>query len=147
MTISVEERLKLKESFELGAYILISRYLSRTYGLEELRRFADFWARTASANRRVILERSQQEFLAWEAKMEKVWVGREVETLDEKTYVGVAPSCPLKRATNQHGMELPVDYFCDYVCSVMYPLGYRLLGLDGRIEKVMDGCRLEIRSS
>jgi len=142
--VSLEEELKLRESFEFGAYILITQYLARTYGLGELRRFAKFWTETASASRRNILEKSKQEFLAWEAKMEKVWVGRDVERLDSKRYVGVVKSCPLKLITNKHRMELPIDYFCDCICSIIYPEGYRLLGLDGRIEKVKEGCRVEI---
>jgi len=142
--VPLEEELKLRKSFEVGAYILITQYLARTHGLEELRRFAKFWAETASASRRKILEKSKQEFLAWEAKIEKVWIGREVERLDGKGYVGVVKSCPLKLIANRHRMELPIDYFCDYICSIIYPEGYRLLGLDSCIEKVKDGCRLEI---
>jgi hypothetical protein len=142
--VSFEEELKLRKSFEFGAYILITQYLAKTYDLEELRRFAKFWAETASASRRNIMERSKEEFLAWEAKMEKVWIGRDVERLDSKGYVGVVKSCPLKLLTNKHHMKLPIDYFCDYICSIIYTEGYRLLGLDSRIEKVKEGCRLEI---
>jgi len=142
--IPLEEELQLRKSFEFGAYILITRYLATAYGLEELRRFAKFWAETASASRRKIMEKSKQEFLAWEAKMEKVWIGREVERLDDKGYVGVVKRCSLKLITNRHRMELPIDYFCDHICSIIYPEGYRLLGLSSRIEKVKDGCRLEI---
>lgn len=69
--VSFKEELKLRKRFEFGAYILITRYLVRTYGLKELRRFAKFWVETASASRRNIFERPKQEFLAWEAKMEK----------------------------------------------------------------------------
>ena len=67
-----------------------------------------------------------------------------VERLDGKGYVGVVKSCPLKLIANRHRMELPIDYFCDYICSIIYPEGYRLLGLNSCIEKVKDGCRLEI---
>jgi hypothetical protein len=141
---SLEEEPKLRKSFEFGSYILITQYLARTYGLEELRRCAKFWAETASASRRNIMERSKQGFLAWEAKMEKVWIGRDVERLDSKGYVGVVKSCPLKLITNRQRVELPIDYFCDYVCSIIYPEGYRLLGLNSRIGKVGEGCRLEI---
>lgn len=142
--VPFKEELKLRKSFEFGAYILITQYLAGTYGLEELLRFAKFWAEAASASRRKILEKSKQEFLAWEAKIEKVWIGRDVERLDRKGYVGVVKSCPLKLITNQHRLKLPIDYFCDYICSVIYPEGYRLLGLDSCIQKVRDGCRLEI---
>jgi len=77
--VPLEEELKLRKSFEFGAYILITQYLARTHGLEELRRFAKFWAETASASRRKILEKSKQEFIAWEAKIEKVWMGERLK--------------------------------------------------------------------
>jgi len=144
MIVPPEEELKLRKGFEFGAYILITQYLARTYGLEELRRFAKFWAEIASASRRKIFERFKQDFLAWEAKIEKVWVGREVKKLNDKGYIGIVKTCPIRLLTNQHRMELPIDYFCDYICSIIYPKGYGLLGLDSRIEKTKEGCLLEI---
>lgn len=144
MMISNQEELKLRRSFEFGAYVLIARYLARNYGMKELRRFAEFWAETAAAARKGIFEKSKEEFLAEEAKIEKAWIGREALNLSSKEYVGIVESCPLRVATNQNRMELPSDFFCDYICSVIYREGYRLLGLHSKLEKLKDGCRVEV---
>lgn len=70
--ISNQEELKLTKSFEFAAYVMITQHLARTHGLEELRRFARFWAKAAAASRRTMLERSRKYFLATEAKIENV---------------------------------------------------------------------------
>ena len=142
-TESDREDVKLKRSFEFDAYVLIAKYLAGNYGLEELRRFAIFWAETSVAAEGRMLDKSKEEFLVQEAKIEKAWVGREIETLNANRYVGFVENCPLKLAISQHRADLPPDYFCDYCCSVAHIERYRLLGLEGHIEKVRDGCRLE----
>ncbi len=143
--IPIEEELKLRKSFEFGAYLLITHYLAKTYGLGELRRFAQFWAETAAAGRRSMVEKSKQEFLAFEAKIEKVWVGREIEKLDAEGYVGIVGRCPIRLMSNQNRENLPANYFCDCICSIIYPYAYKLLGFKSSIEKVNEGCRLSIK--
>jgi hypothetical protein len=123
---------------------MITQYLAKTHGLEELHRFAKFWAEMAADGRREIIRNSRREFLGFEAKVEKVWVDRDAEKLDEKGYVGVVRACPLRKTINNNRGSLPADYFCDYVCSTIYPEGYRLLGLEGSIKKTEEGCRVEI---
>ena len=146
ITISAEEELRLRKSFEFGAYLVITHYLAKTYGVDELRKFAKFWAETAaSPQRRSIVARSKQEFLAFEAKVEKVWVGREVEKLDDKGYVGVARDCPIKLMSNKNRENLPNDYFCDNICSIIYPNGYKLLGFKSSLQKTNEGCKLMIK--
>jgi hypothetical protein len=141
--ISAQEELKLARSFEFAAYVLVTRYLVGNYGLRELRRFAEFWAETAAAQRKSIFEKSKEEFLVEEAKIEKVWVGREAVKLTGMEYVGIVKTCPLRMATNRNRKDLPVDFFCDHICSVVYREGYRLLGLHPKFEKLEDGCRVE----
>ena len=138
------EEAELRRSFEYGAYLMITQYLTKAHGLEELRRFAKFWAEMAAESRREIIRKSTREFLEFEAKVEKVWVDRDAEKLDEKGYVGVVKACPLRKTINKNRGSLPADYFCDYVCSTIYPEGYRLLGLEGSIKKTEEGCRVEI---
>ena len=146
ITVSTEEELKLRKSFEFGAYLLITHYLAKTYGIDELERFARFWAETgASLDRKSLVARSKQEFLEFEAKIEKVWVGREVEKLDAKGYIGVVKKCPIRLMSNRNREDLPTDYFCDHICSIIYPHGYKLLGFKSSIEKVNEGCRLIIQ--
>jgi hypothetical protein len=146
MAVSPEEELKLRKSFELGAYLLITHYLAKNYGVNELERFARFWAETgASADRRNLVAKSKQDFLEFEAKIEKVWVGRRVEKLDVDGYVGVVQKCPIRLMSNRHREDLPSDYFCDHICSIIYPHAYKLLELRSRIEKLNDGCRLVIQ--
>jgi hypothetical protein len=141
--ISDREELKLARSFELAAYVLITQYLVRNYGLTELSRFAEFWAETAAAQRKAVFEKSKEEFLAQEAKIEKVWVGRDPVKLTDKEYVGIVKTCPLRIATNQSRKDLQVDFFCDHICSVVYREGYKVLGLHPKFEKLKDGCRVE----
>jgi hypothetical protein len=45
MQVEPEERAELRRSFEFGTYIMITRYLAKTYGLKELDKFARFWAK------------------------------------------------------------------------------------------------------
>lgn len=144
--VSPEEELKLRRSFEFGAYLLITHYLAKTYGINELRKFARFWAETAaSPHRKSIVARSKQEFLAFEAKIEKVWVGREVEKLDKKRYVGTTKKCVIRLMSNRNRENLPNDYFCNYICSIIYPDAYRLLGFESSLERTKEGCRLTIQ--
>ncbi|MGD0495036.1 MAG: hypothetical protein ABSB28_03230 [Candidatus Bathyarchaeia archaeon] len=146
MTVSPEEELKLRKSFEFGAYLLITHYLSKNYGINELERFARFWAETgASADRRNLVAKSKQDFLEFEAKIEKAWVGRKVEKLDVEGYVGIVEKCPIRLMSNQHREGLPSDYFCDHICSIIYPHAYKLLGFRSSIEKLNEGCRLVIQ--
>jgi len=142
--VRAEEEAELRRGFEYGAYLMITQYLAKTHGLEELHRFAKFWAEMAADGRREIIRNSRREFLGFEAKVEKVWVDRDAEKLDEKGYVGVVSACPLRKTINNNRGSLPADYFCDYVCSTIYPEGYRLLGLEGSIKKTEEGCRVEI---
>lgn len=146
ITVSTEEELKLRKSFEFGAYLLITHYLVKTYGIDELERFARFWGETAaSPDRKSLVARSKQGFLEFEAKVEKVWVGREVEKLDVEGYIGVVRKCPIRLMSNRHREDLPTDYFCDHICSIIYPYAYKLLGFESSIEKVNEGCRLVIK--
>jgi len=146
ITVSVEEELKLRKSFEFGAYQLITQYLSKTYGINELEKFAKFWGETAaSPERKSLVTRSKKEFLEFEAKVEKMWVGREVEKLGSEGYIGVVTRCPIKLTSNRHREDLPTDYFCDRICSIIYPDGYKLLGFKSSIEKVNEGCRLIVQ--
>lgn len=146
MTVSPEEKLKLRKSFEFGAYLLITHYLAKNYGVNELESFARFWAETgASADRRNLVAKSEQDFLESEAKIEKVWVGRKVEKLDVEGYVGVVEKWPIRLMSNQHREDLPSDYFCDHICSIIYPHAYKLLGFRSSIEKLNEGCRLVIQ--
>jgi len=143
ITVSLEQELRLRRSFEFGAYLLITRYLVKTYGINELRKFARFWAETAaSPERRSIVARSKQEFLAFEAKVEKVWVGREVEKLDNEGYVGLVKECMIRSMSNKYRENLPADYFCNNICSIIYPDTYKLLGFKSSIERANKGCRL-----
>ena len=144
MRVKPEEKAELRRSFEFGAYVMITQYLVKMYGLNELDRFARFWAEMAAEGRRKIVAKSKKEFLDLEAKIEKVWVDRNVKRLDEKGYVGVVDACPLRKAINASRGELPKDYFCDRICATIYPDGYRLLGLDGSVRKSEKGCRVEI---
>lgn len=109
-----------------------------------MHKFAGVWAATAAAADRVVLEKSREEFLVQEASVEKAWMGREVETLNANSYVGLVENCSLKRTITQQRPDLPADYFCDNCCSVAYTEQYRLLGLESCVEKIKDGCRLEI---
>jgi hypothetical protein len=146
--VPTEEELKLRKSFEFGAYSLITQYLAKTYGINELERFARFWGETAaSPERKSLAARSKKEFLEFEAKIEKVWVGREVEKLDSEEYIGAVTKCPIKLTSNRHREDLPTDYFCDHICSIIYPYGYKLLGFKSSIEKVnaREGCRLTVQ--
>jgi len=144
--ITLEEEVKMRRSFEFGAYLLITEYISKTYGTDELERFARFWAETAaSPDRRAIIARSKEEFLAFEAKIEKVWVARRVEKLDATGYVGVTEKCPLRLLTNRYRGDLPEDYFCHRICTIIYLDTYRLLGLESCLEIGDEGCRLSIR--
>jgi hypothetical protein len=146
MSVSTEEELKLRKSFEFGAYLLITHYLAKNYGINELERFARFWGETgASPNRRSLVAKSKQEFLEFEAKIEKVWVGREVEKLDAKGYIGVVKKCPIRLISNRNREDLPTDYFCDHICSIIYPYAYKLLRFKSSIEKLEEGCRLAIQ--
>ena len=146
VTVSKEEEIELRKSFEFGAYLLITHYLVKTYGISELGKFARFWGETgASPSRRSIVARSKQEFLEFEAKTEKVWVGREVEKLDVEGYIGVVRKCPIRLMSNQHREDLPIDHFCDHICSIIYPYAYKLLGFKSSIEKLNEGCRLVIQ--
>jgi hypothetical protein len=144
LTVSLEEKAELRRNFEFGAYVAITQYLAKKYGLEELRKFSKYWARLAAEGRRELVAKSQREFMKTEAKVEKVWVEREVVRLDDKAYVGVVNVCPLRKVINANRGELPEDYFCDSICAVMYPEGYRLLGLRSAIRKSEKGCRIEI---
>jgi hypothetical protein len=146
ITVSTEEELKLRKSFEFGAYLLITHYLAKNYGINELDRFARFWGETGASSRKDLVARSRKEFLETEAKIERVWVGREVKKLNTKGYVGLVRKCPIRLMSNRHREDLPVDYFCDHICSVMYPYAYRLLGFESSIERLDQGCRLVIRS-
>jgi hypothetical protein len=144
--VSTEEELKLRKSFEFGAYLLITHYLAKNYGINELERFARFWAETAaSPDRKSLVAKSKQEFLEFEAKIEKVWVGRKTEKLDVDGYVGVVEKCPIRLMSNKHREDLPSDYFCDHICSIIYPHAYKLLGFKSSIEKLDEGCRLVIQ--
>lgn len=146
MVVSTEEEVKLRKSFEFGAYLLITHYLAKSYGINELERFARFWAETgASLDRKSLVAKSKQEFLDFEAKIEKVWVGREVEKLNVDGYVGIVTKCPIRLMSNQRLEDLPRDYFCDHICSIVYPYAYKLLGFKSSIEKLNDGCRLAIQ--
>ena len=146
MEVSTEEELKLRKSFEFGAYLLITHYLVKTYGINEIERFARFWAETgASPERKSLVAKSKQKFLEFEAKIEKVWIGREVEKLDVEGYIGVVKKCPIRLMSNRNREDLPTDYFCDHICSIIYPHGYKLLGFKSSIEKVNEGCRLIIQ--
>jgi hypothetical protein len=146
ITVSKEEELKLRKSFEFGAYLLITQYLAKTYGINELGRFARFWAETAaSPSRRSIAAESKRGFLESEAKIEKVWVGREVEKSSLNEYVGVVTRCPIRSMSNEHREDLPLDYFCDHICSIIYPYAYKLLGFKSSLEKLSEGCRLVIQ--
>ena len=146
IAVSTEEELKMRKSFEFGAYLLITQYLAETYGINELERFARFWGETAaSPDRKRLVARSKQEFLEFEAKIEKVWVGREVEKLDVEGYIGVVRKCPIRLMSNRHREDLPTDYFCDHICSIIYPYAYKLLGVKSGIEKLNEGCRLVIQ--
>jgi len=146
MSVSTEEELKLRKSFEFGAYLLITHYLAKNYGINELERFARFWGETgALPNRRSLVAKSKQEFLEFEAKIEKVWVGREVEKLDAKGYIGVVKKCPIRLISNRNREDLPTDYFCDHICSIIYPYAYKLLRFKSSIEKLEEGCRLAIQ--
>lgn len=142
--IEPEEKAELRRNFEFGAYLAISQYLAGKYGLGELRRFAQYWAELAAEGRRELISKSEEEFVKTEAKVEKVWVDREVVRLDGQAYVGVVDVCPLRKATNANRGKLPEDYFCDNICAVMYPGGYRLLGLKSTITKSERGCKVEI---
>jgi hypothetical protein len=146
ITVSTEEELKLRKSFEFGAYLLITHYLAKNYGINELDRFARFWGETGASSRKGLVARSRQEFLETEANIERVWVGREVKKLNAEEYVGLVRKCPIRLMSNQHREDLPIDYFCDHICSIMYPYAYRLLGFESSIEKLDQGCRLVIRS-
>ncbi len=144
--VSLEEEVKLRRSFEFGAYVLMTEYLSKTYGIDELEKFAKFWAETAAnADRRAIVARSKEEFLAFEAKIEQVWVGRKIEKLDSEGYVGVTEKCPIRLLTNKFRADLPEDYFCHQICAIIYPDTYRLLGLKSSLEIWDGGCRLSIK--
>jgi hypothetical protein len=146
IVVSPDEELKLRKSFEFGAYLLITQYLARTYDVGELDRFARFWGETAaSSERKSLAARSKKEFLEFEAKIEKVWVEREVEKLDGEEYVGVVMKCPIRLMSNRQREDLPADYFCDHICSIIYPYGYSLLGFKSSIKKVNEGCRLIVR--
>lgn len=142
--VEPEEKAELRRDFEFGAYVMITQYLVRTYGLEELHKFAKFWAEMVAEGRQEIVVKSPKEFLDFEAKVEKVWVDRDVKRLDERGYVGVVDVCPLRKAINSNRGKLPKDYFCDYVCSTIYPEGYRLLGLKGGVKKSEQGCRVDL---
>jgi hypothetical protein len=144
LTIDAEEKAKLRRSFEFGAYVAITQYLARTYGLSELQKFAEFWAGLAADQRKHLMSKSHREFIEAEAKVEKVWVDREAKRMDDKGYVGVVDACPLRRATNTNRGDLPLDYFCDSICAVIYPEGYKALGLKSAITKFEKGCKVEI---
>ena len=144
--VSTEEELKLRKSFEFGAYLLITNYLAKTYGTDELERFARFWAETAaSPDRKSLVAKSKQEFLESEAKIEKVWVERKAEKLDVDGYVGVVEKCSIRLMSNKHREDLPSGYFCDQICSNIYSYAYKLLGFKSSIEKLEEGCRLVIQ--
>jgi len=50
----------------------------------------------------------------------------------------------LRRMTTKHSrMDLPTDFFCDYICSIIYKEGRRLFGFHSKIEKLKDGWRVE----
>ena len=103
IAVSTEEELKLRKSFEFGAYLLITQYLGKMYGIDELERFARFWGETAaSLERKSLVARSRKEFLEFEARIEKIWVGREVEKLDSEEYIGVVMKCPIRLMSNRH---------------------------------------------
>ena len=142
--VRAEEEAELRRSFEFGAYVMITQYLAKTYGLEELHKFAKFWADMAAEGRRKIIRKSRKEFLDFEAKVKKVWVDRDAEKLDENGYVGIVKVCPLRKTINNNRGSLPADYFCDYICATIYPEGYRLIGLQGSVKKTEKGCRVEI---
>jgi len=103
----------------------------------------DFGQKTAaSSERRNIVARSKREFLSFEAKIEKVWVGRNVEKLDSEGYVGVVKDCMIRSMSNKYRENLPADYFCNNICSIIYPDTYKLLGFKSSIERANKGCRL-----
>jgi hypothetical protein len=146
IAVSKEEELKLRKSFEFGAYLLITHYLVKAHGIDELESFAKFWGETgASSERKSLVAKSKREFLEFEAKIEKVWVGREIERLDHDGYIGVVGKCPIRLTSNRHREDLPTDYFCDHICSIIYPYAYKLLGFESSIEKTNEGCRLIIQ--
>lgn len=106
--VSLEEEVKMRRSFEFGAYLLIIEYITKTYGIDELEKFARFWAETAAnPDRRAIIAQSKEEFLAFEAKIEQVWVGRKAEKLDSDGYIGVTEKCPIRLLTNKYCSGLP----------------------------------------
>jgi hypothetical protein len=142
--VRAKQEAELRRNFEFAAYLMITQYLAKTHGFEELHRFAKFWAEMAAEGRRKIIRKSRKEFLDFEAKVEKVWVDRDVERLDENGYVGLVEACPLRETINNNRGSLPEDYFCDYICATIYPEGYRLLGLKGSIKKTEKGCTVEI---
>jgi len=146
IAVSSKEEIELRRSFEPGAYLLIGRYLVKIHGMNELERFARFWGETGTSNRKGLVARSKQEFLETEAEIERVWVGREAKKLDAEGYVGLVKRCPIRLMSNRHREDLPIDYFCDHICSIMYPYAYRLLGFESSIEKLDQGCRLIIQS-
>jgi len=143
--VSLEEEVKMRRSFEFGAYLLIIEYISKTYGINELEKFARFWSEiAANPDRRAIIARSKEEFLAFEAKIEQVWVGRKIEKLDSQGYVGVTEKCPIRLLTNKYCADLPKDYFCHRICTIIYPDTYKLLGLKSSLKIGDEGCRLSI---
>jgi hypothetical protein len=127
--VSSEEELKLRKSFEFGAYLLTTHHLAKNYGIDGLERFARFWAETAALpDRKSLVAKSKQEFLEFEAKIEKVWVGRKAEKSDVDGYVGVVEKCPIRSMSN-----------------IIYPYAYKLLRFKSSIEKLDEGCRLVIQ--
>jgi len=146
MTVSPNKEVELRKSFEFGAYLMISHYLVKTHGMNELERFGRFWGETGASGRKGLVARYMQGFLETEAKIERVWVGREVKKLIAEGYVGLVRKCPIRLMSNQHREDLPINYFCDHTCSIMYPYAYRLLGFESSIEKLDQGCGLVIQS-
>jgi hypothetical protein len=143
-TVQTKREAELRRNFEFAAYLMITQYLAKTYGLEELRKFAIFWAEMAAEGHRRIIRKSRKGFFDFEAKVEKAWVDRDVRKLDENGYVGVVKACPLRKTINNNRGSLPSDYFCDFIYATVYPEGYRLIGLKGSIKKSEKGCRVEI---
>jgi hypothetical protein len=74
-----------------------------------------------------------------------VWVGRGVKKSSLDEYIGVVIRCPIRLMSNKHIEDLPVDYFCDHICSIIYPYAYELLGFKSSLEKLSEGCRLVIQ--
>jgi hypothetical protein len=70
-------------------------------------------------------------------------VGREAVKLTGTEYVGIVKTCPLRMTTNQNRVDLPTDFFSDFVCSIIYNKGYRL-GSHSKLKKLKDGCRVEV---